>query len=400
MNDVLAQLAEANPVRVGDLAELDHPNLARRPARRRRLVAAAVIATAVAASLVGVFVLGGSTPDRSTSPHPRSKGGVGPTGPPGPIGPFSVAHPIYSPQVSPAEAAAAIGVPVVLPDTGLIRPADAGPMLAWRSRDVRGLVAVTYPGKGLDIEYERPSPWSDPRSGGLVGYARHFSGSHMTRLGRISALVIPRKDDNIDHRGHKFGYVIFDINGLGVTVIGRYDEAALESVARSIVRRTPSVSVSSPGLNLVPVFPKRTPVSLGKVSRRLGVRVPLPGLRFLKRSTAAEGWAEGTCPPSGGKASCLIWIPFPAERLSIFYERPRPHWPRTRRQYRRYAERDRVTRYVELDGVPAWEIPTNVDGQSPGSIDFAVGGTRVVVSGHRKTAALEAIARSIVDRSR
>jgi hypothetical protein len=95
----------------------------------------------------------------------------------------------------------------------------------------------------------------------------------------------------------------------------------------------------------------------------------------------------------------MIWIPFPAESVSIVYQRPSP-WPRTLRQYRMEAKHRRVSRVVELHGVPAWEVPPNVDHHYPGSISFRVGGARVIVSGHRTAAWLEAIARSIVDRAR
>jgi len=399
MNDVIALLAEANPVRVDDLAPLEHPNVARRPIRRRRLVAAAILATAVAGSLAGVFLVGGTTSHSTKSSHPRSNSGV--TGPPGPTGGFSVAHPIYGKQVSLAQAAAAIGQPVVLPGTASIRPEDAGPVLAW-SRGMRGIVAVTYPAEGLVVEYERPAPWAD-WSAGLTAYSHNFPHGRLTSLRGTPALVIPRKDDNIDWVGHKFGWVTFKINGLMVSVIGHYGEAVLESIAKSIIARSPS-RAPRPGLNLLPSFPPRKPFSLRTASRRLGVAIPLPGLRLLKRSTAAEGWAMGTCPPSGRRV-CMIWIPFPGESVSLVYQRPAPRWLRTRRQYEIEAKHMNKNRHeaevLDLDGVPALAINENIAGQhNPGSISFVVGGTRVVVAGKRHTAVLRAIAQSIVERSK
>jgi hypothetical protein len=96
----------------------------------------------------------------------------------------------------------------------------------------------------------------------------------------------------------------------------------------------------------------------------------------------------------------MIWIPFPSESVSIVYERPRPHWPRTRAQYRIEVKHDRVSRVVELDGVPALEVRENVDDHNPGRIDFAVDGTRVTLWGYRRSASLEAIARSMVERAK
>jgi hypothetical protein len=67
--DAMTLLAEANPVRVEDLAPLDLPNLAHGQMPSRRFVLAiAVIGLASAASVIGVLVFGG------TSSHPISAG--------------------------------------------------------------------------------------------------------------------------------------------------------------------------------------------------------------------------------------------------------------------------------------------------------------------------------------
>src|SRR5438045_6437814 len=135
MNDVLALLAEANPVQAHELAPLELPAVPRRRPSRRHVLAIAVVTAALAATLVGAFVIGGNHP---ASAPPQVHGAAGPTGWAGPI---TVAHPLaVGEKVTLAKAADAIGQPVVLPDTSLIGPGDVGPVWAW-SHDTRGIVA-------------------------------------------------------------------------------------------------------------------------------------------------------------------------------------------------------------------------------------------------------------------
>ena len=68
-SDAMRLLAEANPVRVGDLLETDLPDLARRRTYGRLLlVAAAAAVVAGAAAMVVVFVFPSSHP--SSGPEP------------------------------------------------------------------------------------------------------------------------------------------------------------------------------------------------------------------------------------------------------------------------------------------------------------------------------------------
>jgi hypothetical protein len=95
--------------------------------------------------------------------------------------------------------------------------------------------------------------------------------------------------------------------------------------------------------------------------------------------------------------------------LTLIYGTPLA-WPRTRFQYETEAKQlnrhghdadaIKLADAIDLNGVPALEIYKNVDGDNPGSIDFAVRGTRVTVAGYRGDAALREIAQSIVDRAR
>ena len=105
MNDVLAQLADANPIRAEDLAHMDLPARTSRPTQRRRVVGAAILATAVAASLIGVLFV-------ATSPDSPKTSTIGM--PEGPTGIQTMTQALHDPigaggkQVTLAKAAAAI----------------------------------------------------------------------------------------------------------------------------------------------------------------------------------------------------------------------------------------------------------------------------------------------------
>lgn len=323
---------------------------------------------------------------------------TGPAGPTGWAGPVTVAHPLGNgPKITLAEAAAAIGQPVVLPHTSLLGPGDVGAVFAW-SHDVRGIVAVTYPAQVLYVEYSEPAPFADPAHVYAVMAKETVPGSKVIELSGRPAIVIHGNDSITGTNPYT---VMFQINGLEISVVGEQDKARLESIAKSIIDRSPRSRRKPPGFNLLPALALKR-VALRTASRRLGTAIPLPGLRFLKRSTAGEGWESGHCPPSGRRA-CMILIPFPAESVSLIYQRPGLGWPRTRAQYEVEAKHMRKgeAEVIDLGGVPALAIDENIAGQhNPGSIAFVVAGTRVVVAGRRSTEALRAIAQSIVDRSK
>jgi len=67
--DVMALLAEANPVRVDDLAQMDFPDLARRRSHGRLLlVAAAAVVAAGATASIAVFAFPSSHPTARQEP--------------------------------------------------------------------------------------------------------------------------------------------------------------------------------------------------------------------------------------------------------------------------------------------------------------------------------------------
>jgi len=206
----------------------------------------------VAAALVGVFILEtGSTAKNAT----RNTSTIGRTSP-GDLGtPLpTVARPLpaFAKQTSLAVAQAALGPTLVLPQTAVVGPSDAGPV--WMASQVAGpdtqqsgitttAVAVTFPAQGMIMEYIRPAP-SD-------GSASHFQsmtesmpsrnggseGRVITLNGGVPALAV---QENSDDTGANFGVIIFNLAGTEVRVMGHNDEATLQGLAESILSRSSS----------------------------------------------------------------------------------------------------------------------------------------------------------------
>ena len=92
---------------------------------------------------------------------------------------------------------------------------------------------------------------------------------------------------------------------------------------------------------------------------------------------------------------CWIWLSFPSAGLSVGYLRP-PMYVGTRDEWKLQARMygDNAAA-IELGNVPALAIePAD---PYPGSVEFDLNGTRVVVAGNYDTATLENVAQSIVD---
>jgi hypothetical protein len=153
--------------------------------------------------------------------------------------PATVAHPLACPRrTTLAHAAAVAGTPLVLPSTALVRPSDAGPV--WidgfgrrNGHRTSGTVAVTFPAKGLIVEYTRPAP-STGSAAHFQAVARGVRSSTVVALKGRPALVI-RQDS--DQTGHNFGVVMFNLGGCEIRVLGHRNRSTLESLARSIVGR-------------------------------------------------------------------------------------------------------------------------------------------------------------------
>lgn len=360
MNDLIAQLAAANPIHVEDIGPLAPPDLVEGRSGRLAL-AVAVVAAAVAASLVGIFAFGGNG---------KSTGRVMPAIPPG-----------FAPL---ADASKILGFPVVLPDTALVTPADAAktvetvcvPKDDTVDPGAGGCqVRVSFPGAGLTVTYVT-FPGAQSLQTSYEQIKQQNSGVELLSLGGVQALFVPQQDS----------WIQFELGGTQVTVEGAYDKGTLEAVAQSIVDRTPAADIPA-GIDLLPIPQPWRRISLRTAAASFGAPLVLP--RAAIAGPAREVQADGTCRPG-----CLISIGFPRKRLSLLYQRP---------AFISVAELAKKVggagRLIKLNGVRA--LAVNVRGRLPSRwVAFVIDGTRVVVSGYRGEAALEAVARSIVDRSK
>ena len=236
--DAMTLLADANPVRVEDLREMNlavDSVLATSGRQSRRLVLAVAAAAVLAASLIGVFAFNGSSSHPSGGHHSI----VDRSGVPGVLNPRggtpSMAYPLgqcCGKQVSLAEAANALGGPVTLPDTAQVKPSDAGAVqLENSSGDGQKLVdlGISFPKQGLIVQYIQP-PISDPLSNYQVAVS-NSEGSLIYLNGGVPALT----DESQLPVGSPWGFVQFVAGGSTIVVMGHPDEESLQSVAQSIL---------------------------------------------------------------------------------------------------------------------------------------------------------------------
>ncbi|HUZ16008.1 MAG TPA: hypothetical protein VMU72_07485 [Gaiellaceae bacterium] len=344
--------------------------LRRRVPQHRLVLAAAVVAAATTAALIAAFAF------------PSSHSAIVRKAVPPAFGPL-------------ADASSALGAPVVLPDTALVRPSDAAntveSVCVPKNDTVEPpwcQVTVSFPSQGLTVEYARPAP-----SDALASY-KNLLGENDTAkivdMNGLPALFVPQAQES---------WLEFAVGGTEITVRGTYGEAALQAVAQSIVDRSPASTDLRRGVNLDPMnFPqwKSKPISLDEASRALGAAVVLPDASLVNPASVKKIWAEGKCPhrsPRFGHPStaCLILILF--RSLTLIYERP-AGWPHSRAGYARLAKHMPGGAVIDLGGVPA------MASTGARSIYFNLSGTRVVVWGRPGQRMPQAIARSIVDRSR
>ena len=216
--DAMRLLAEANPVRVEALAPMRFPDLRHRRPQRRWVLAVAGAAVALAASLIGFFAFDGS-------PR-RPQVGLRIVPPP------TLAHPLVgAEEVSLADATKAFGAPIVLPDTALVGPSDAGAV--WLQSHVPGIhaVAIAFPGPQIIVWY-LPNELTGAPLAEYTAIAKGLSGAHVVDLGGVPGLAIAQ---NSDSTGANFGSLGFVIGGTEIVVLGHYDDATLRSIAQSIV---------------------------------------------------------------------------------------------------------------------------------------------------------------------
>ena len=187
----------------------------------------AVLLICVGAGAVGTFALIRDTSRGTSSSSSQLSGSNGPPGP-------TVAHPLAptATQVSLAHATATFGSPIALPNTSAVQPSDLGPV--WEISTPGGTwVAVTFPSKGVFIQYGRPAP-PDPASY-FRETAAAFPGTHLVQLNGTTPGVYMQGND-----GSGTNVVDFENNGADVRVFGKDDEATLEAMAQSILTQLTS----------------------------------------------------------------------------------------------------------------------------------------------------------------
>jgi hypothetical protein len=148
-------------------------------------------------------------------------------------------------QTTLANAQTALGQTVVLPQTAVLTPSDAGPVWMDSLTDQQTgvtttTVAVTFPAQGMIIGYTRPAP-SDGSAAHFQAMAQSMpspsgasEGQVISLNGGVPALAV---QENSDDTGANFGGITFNFGGAEITVRGHTDEATLQSLAESILAR-------------------------------------------------------------------------------------------------------------------------------------------------------------------
>lgn len=141
--------------------------------------------------------------------------------------------------------------------------------------------------------------------------------------------------------------------------------------------------------------------TLAAASAAWGTPLPLPSTTLVRPSDAGPVWLRTI-----GSKTVAVAVTFPAQALMVVYLRsdhPVPFDdPRT--SYEQKAKEIAGSRVLDLNGTPAFAVapgpgPTGA-GENPGLVAFQLSHSEVVVMGKADTAALEAVARSILDQAR
>ena len=359
--------------------------------------------------LVGVFVFGGSGAQRASA----AQGATGVHGPIGCMGPPrpTINDPLGGTKVSLGDAGAALGRPLVLPDSGQATASDVGKVWLYQPHvgptGVRGaVVAVTFPKAGVWVDYQTGiDTYPDDI---LLEYQAiaHQNGDffRVMDLSGIPALGgAPRPDDHCS-----IGSVMFNAGGVGVTVLGHNDLATKTAIAQSIV----DGSAAPPdgqlgrvgGIQLFSYYPPARRVDLADASATLGGPVVLPDTSLVTPSDAGPIWAERSCPAPSGPATaasdmhaCWLWVSFPSARLIVGYLRS-PMYRDYKNEWKLQATQYGATASAfQLGSIQALAIEPS--DPFPGSVEFDLNGTRVVVAGNYDPATLRDVAQSIIDRS-
>jgi hypothetical protein len=262
---------------------------------------------------------------------------------------------------------------------------------------------VTFPAAGVWVNYEEGlNVYTDDVLLSYQAMARQNPGDfEVIDLNGVPALAAPQTDRTT-------GSVEFTIGGVTVTIIGRADPTTMRAIAQSIVDRSEAPPDGQlgrvNGIQLFTYFPPARQVDVADASATLGAPVVLPDTSLVSPADVGQVWAERSCPEPEGQVTdanllhaCWIWVSFPSAGLSVGYLRP-PMYDGTKNEWKLQARMygDNAAA-IELGSIPALAIAPQ--DPYPGSVEFDLNGTRVVVAGNYDTATLQAVAQSIVDRA-
>ena len=329
----------------------------------------------------------------------------------------TIKQPLDGTQVSLGDAAAALGRPLVLPYSDQATPSGVGAVWLYQpnfgpTRPARASVAVTFPKAGVWVDYRigENANWDDVLLEYQAISRQESAFFQVMDLNGVPALGgEPSPDDQCS-----IGSLMFDAGGVTVIVFGHGDLTTKRAIAQSIVDRSaepPDGQLGRvDGIQLVNYSPPARQIDLSAASATLGGRVVLPNMPLANASAAGPVWAEGSCPAPPGRLvidfgrsqPCWVWVSFPLTGVSVGYLRPtfvvhrRPQKEKQlARVARNYGDNAKV---IELGHVLALAIEPR--DPYPGSVEFQLRGTRVIVAGGYDSATLRTVAQSIVDRSR
>jgi hypothetical protein len=308
--------------------------------------------------------------------------------------------------VSLGNAQAALGVPIVLPDTSPIgSPAEGSVWLSTSGAET--VAAVTYPAAGTWVGYQTGvNRYYDDVL--LLYQAIANEDRASFRVVDIDGIPALAAEQDTDQTGGNPGSISFDAGGAQVTIIGHQALPKLQALAQSIIagsaEPSPGQLGNVGGAQLFPSLVDARQIAVADASATLGAPVVLPDTSIAGPSDVGQVWAEGRCPASGATAqdaqdgrACWVWLSFPKVGLTVGYLRP-PMYAGTRAEWGLQATHyGNAAGLVDLRGIPALAITPN--GHFPGSVEFDLAGSRIVVAGDRDVATLQSVALSIIDRS-
>lgn len=233
--DILDQVRQANPIPGDGLPQFDEASSRRMleaitagQSRRRRIASGRARIGLGLVAVAGAAVAAAVT----LTSHSSAPSRLGHSGQFQLVWPATIAAPLgpQANQVSLADAPAALGAPVTLPNSSMASSANLGTLWTANYGGDNTVVAVTFPQAGLIVEYERPAQTPPAIYPTLA--QEHPNFMSVTDLNGVPALEVAQ---NSNQSAADLSSVEFVAGGTQITVLGHDDEATLKSVAQSIL---------------------------------------------------------------------------------------------------------------------------------------------------------------------